>query len=114
VAEVPILRVARVPASHHTVVRLVVATGVVLEISALHPTADGRTFGALRAGDQLDGVDVVASNVVPYEHSFTYDILPDSDTGAYFAGGLLIGSTLADEAGSYACTTAPVTNARDR
>jgi hypothetical protein len=53
-------------------------------------------------------VRVVASSVVPYEHPFTYDILPDSDTGAYFAGGLLIGSTLADEA-TYACKTAPVT-----
>ena len=25
---------------------------------------------------------------------FTYDILPDSDSGTYFAGGTLIGSTL--------------------
>jgi hypothetical protein len=114
VAEVPIRRVVRVPAIHHSVVRLTAVGGVVLEISALHPTADGRTIGALRAGDRLDGVEVIASSVVPYEHPFTYDILPDSDTGAYFAGGLLVGSTLVDAPGSYACATAPATESRDR
>jgi hypothetical protein len=31
---------------------------------------------------------------VPYEHPFTYDILPASSTGTYIAGGKLIGSTL--------------------
>jgi hypothetical protein len=94
VAPVPIRRVIRVPAQNHVVVRLVMASGVVLEMSALHPTADGRTIGALQGGDHLDGVQVLTTSLVPYEHAFTYDILPDSDTGAYFAGGMLIGSTL--------------------
>jgi hypothetical protein len=94
VVSVPILRINRVAAASHVVVRLVMASGVVLEISAMHPTADGRTVGALRDGDLLDGVRVLATSIVPYEHTFTYDILPDSETGAYFAGGLLIGSTL--------------------
>jgi hypothetical protein len=71
------------------------ANGVVLEISAVHPTADGRTIGALRDGDELDGVRVKESRTVPYGYDATYDILPDSDSGAYFAGGVLIGSTLA-------------------
>ena len=31
---------------------------------------------------------------IPYQHAFTYDILPASDTGAYLAGGVAIGSTL--------------------
>jgi hypothetical protein len=30
----------------------------------------------------------------PALHPFTYDILPDSESGAYYAGGALIGSTL--------------------
>jgi hypothetical protein len=30
----------------------------------------------------------------PARHPFTYDILPDSESGAYYAGGALIGSTL--------------------
>jgi hypothetical protein len=36
--------------------------------------------------------------VVPYPHRFTYDILPASDSGTYFAGGVLIGSTLGGDA----------------
>jgi hypothetical protein len=69
----------------------------VLEISAGHPTADGRSFADLRAGADLGGLHV--ENVVhaaPYTYSFTHDILPDSSSGAYFAAGALIGSTLAE------------------
>jgi hypothetical protein len=94
VRAVPILRVERTPARAHQVVRVVLASGVELEISAGHPTADGRTFGDLRAGGRLDGQAVRRVEVVPYRHSHTYDLLPASDSGAYFAGGVLIGSTL--------------------
>ena len=69
-------------------------TGAVLEISANHPTADGRAFGALVPGDTLDQVEIVDVAVIPYEHPYTHDILPDSDTGIYYAGGVAIGSTL--------------------
>jgi hypothetical protein len=93
-AIVPIREVNRVPVSHHFVMRVQLASGSVLEISARHPTADGRTFGELRAGERLDGVRIVSAHLEAYKHSATYDILPDSDTGAYFAGGVLIGSTL--------------------
>ena len=92
---VPIIRVNRTPVRGHSVVRVVLEGGGALEISALHPTADGRTFGGLRAGDRLDGVGIVSATVVPYSHDATYDILPNSDTGAYFARGVLVGSTLA-------------------
>lgn len=94
VTAVPILRVNRAKVSAHRVVRVTLATGAVLEVSAPHPTADGRTFGDLRPGGALDGVPVAAVEVVPYAHPFTYDILPDSSTGAYYAAGALIGSTL--------------------
>jgi hypothetical protein len=40
-------------------------------------------------------VRVIASRVISYGQSFTYDILPDSDSGTYVAGGVLIGSALA-------------------
>jgi hypothetical protein len=78
----------------HTVVRVVLATGSVLEISENHPTADGRTFGDLAVGDALDGIAIIEVSVVSYSHPFTYDILPDSDTGRYFAAGAAVGSTL--------------------
>jgi hypothetical protein len=74
---------------------IILTNGVRLDVSALHPTADGRSFGQLRAGDRLDTLGVVRATSVPYPYSVTHDILPDSDTGTYFAGGALIGSTLA-------------------
>ena len=92
---VPIARTNRIAAQGHVVRRVVLATGAVLEISAPHPTADGRLFGSLRAGDSLDGIAIAEAATIAYAHDYTYDILPDSDTGAYFAGGALIGSTLA-------------------
>jgi hypothetical protein len=94
VKAVPIVRTQRMPVSGHRVVRVSLESGSVLEISALHPSADGRTFGDLRAGDALGGIAITDAQSVPYRYDATYDILPDSDTGAYFAGGALIGSTL--------------------
>ena len=77
--------------------------GQVLQISARHPTADSRTFGELRTGDKLGELRIKAIEFVTYEHDYTFDILPDSDTGYYFAGGALIGSTLASESNSFVC-----------
>jgi hypothetical protein len=109
VAVVPVREVRRVPARHHVVTRLVMESGAVLEISGVHPTADGRTLADLHAGDELDGVRVVGVSVIPYAHDATYDILPDSDTGTYFAAGVLIGSTLAaSTAVEVQVATAPV------
>jgi hypothetical protein len=76
------------------VVRVTSTDGRVLEISPGHPTADGRTFGDLRAGTRLDGAVITSAQVVPYRHAYTYDILPMSQSGDYFAAGMLIGSTL--------------------
>jgi hypothetical protein len=100
IVAVPILRVNRAPVHDHHVVRVRLATGAVLEISPRHPTADGRTFGDLRAGGVLDGKAIVSAELVPYGHPFTYDILPASKTHTYFAGGALIGTTLPDEGSS--------------
>ncbi len=101
-AVVPIKLVHRTPVSPaHEVVELRLAHGVVLHVTPNHPTADGRTFGDLTPGDRLDGVPVVGARVVSYGGSFTHDILPDSDSGTYVAGGVLIGSALAAPLGSH-------------
>jgi hypothetical protein len=93
-AIVPIKLVHRQPVTgSHRVVELKLAHGATLSISPLHPTADGRHFSDLAAGDLVDGVRVIAARLVDYDQPFTYDILPDSDSGTYFAGGTLIGST---------------------
>ena len=94
VAAVPLRRVRRRAVTNHRVVEVTLANGSTLRISAAHPTADGRSFGDLHAGDWLGGFEVGSARVVPYSEDATYDILPDSDTGTYFAGGALIGSTL--------------------
>jgi hypothetical protein len=97
-AVVPIRAVRRNPVEHHSVVEVVLRDGAILRISASHPTADGRSFADLRSGDWMGGREIASVRVVPYTHDATYDILPDSDTGAYFAAGALIGSTLASAA----------------
>jgi hypothetical protein len=91
---VPVMRVERTRAERHLVMRVALAGGAMLEISAGHPTADGRVFGDLRAGEGLDGRTIEHVEVVPYQFPCTYDILPASTSGTYFADGVLIGSTL--------------------
>lgn len=94
ITAVPVLAVRRTEAVGHTVQRITLASGAVLEGSAGHPTVDARTFGDLREGDWLGGLRVVGVEAVPYVHDATWDILPASDGGAYLASGALIGSTL--------------------
>jgi hypothetical protein len=94
IRSVPILRVGRTPVLDHRIVRVRLAGGRTLEISAGRPTADGRTFAALKVGATLDGAVIDFVETIPYSHSYTYDILPASTSGDYFAGGLRIGSTL--------------------
>lgn len=94
---VPIARTIRRAVVHHAVVRIALANGAVLEISGRHPTADGRALDSLQPGDRLGDALIVSVETVPYEQPFTYDILPASDTGAYFAAGALVGSTLHEE-----------------
>jgi hypothetical protein len=94
IVAVPIERVSKNPVAGHYVLRIRLETGATLEVSAMHPTADGRTLALATPGSELGGVKVVTVDEVPYQHAFTYDILPASDTGTYFAAGALIGSTL--------------------
>jgi len=96
IVAVPIILTNRVPVTgpHHMMeVRL--NTDRTLSISPSHPTADGRTFADLSTGDLLDGVTIASVRRVPYTEAYTYDILPDSDSGSYFAGAVQIGTTLA-------------------
>ncbi|HEY1534302.1 MAG TPA: Hint domain-containing protein [Polyangiaceae bacterium] len=94
IVAVPLLKVGHTSVAQHHVVRVVLAEGRVLQISPGHPTADGRTFGDLVAGGRLDAEHWVQSaELVPYAYDATYDILPASSTGTYYAAGAQIGST---------------------
>ncbi len=92
---VAIARVGSVvtPASHVVIV-LGLDDGRTVTASAGHPTVDGRPFGTLVPGDLLDGARIVTAARQPYAGGRTYDLLPASPTRAYWAGGVLIGSTL--------------------
>lgn len=79
---------------NHKVIDLRLADGRELFVSANHPTFDGGKIGDLAKGERYDGSTVVSSSLVHYQYQYTYDILPDSQTGDYFADGILVGSTL--------------------
>jgi hypothetical protein len=91
-----ILKTAKtsVPASHQ-MAHVTLSDGRKLWASPGHPTADGRTLGALQQGDLLDGARVIQTERVIYGQPATYDLLPAGTTGFYWADGILIGSTLA-------------------
>lgn len=81
----------------HRVVRILLADGRSVVASPAHPTADGRLIGDLRPGDRLDGSEVLSAVLVAYRGAMTFDVLASGPTGAYFAGGVLLWSTLAIE-----------------
>ncbi len=78
----------------HKVIDLKLADGRELFVSPNHPTYDGRKISDLKAGEKYDGSTVKSMELVKYSYQFTYDILPDSQTGYYFANGILVGSAL--------------------
>ncbi len=92
---VPLLFVSHTPVALHHVVRVVLSDGAVLEMSPGHRTADGRRFAELTPGGLFDSQHTVVSvELVPYPYDATYDALPASSTGTYFAAGALVASTL--------------------
>jgi hypothetical protein len=84
-----------VPRSHR-VVHLVLDDGREAWVSPGHPLPDGRAVGSLRPDDLIDGARVLSADLVDYTGGRTFDLLPSGPTGAYWAGGILLGSTLAD------------------
>jgi|GEM_PF-3498021 len=89
-----VLEVSRMAApASHLVVRLILSDGREARVSPNHPTIDGRHVGSLRAGDAYDGAMVRSAELEAYGGDATYDLLPDG-IGAYWANGILLGSTL--------------------
>jgi hypothetical protein len=78
----------------HEVVHMRLDDERVVYVSPGHPTAVGIRVGDLAAGDTLDGARIVSARRVRYAGGATHDILPAGTTGAYWANGILLGSTL--------------------
>jgi hypothetical protein len=78
----------------HKMVHLILDDNRELYVSQNHPTADGRLFGKLALGDIIDGSKIKSTELVSYNGTYTYDILPSGGTGFYWANGILAGSTL--------------------
>ncbi len=78
----------------HKMVHIILDDKRELYVSPNHPTADGRLFVDLLAGDTLDGSQIKSAELIPYNGTYTYDILPSGQTGFYWADGILVKSTL--------------------
>lgn len=80
--------------STHKMAHIILDDNRELYVSPNHPTADERLVGELLVGDVLDNSKIKIIELVTYDGTHTYDILPSGPTGFYFANGILIGSTL--------------------
>jgi hypothetical protein len=90
-----VLRIGSTPVPPtHRVVHLVLDDGRELHVSPGHRLADGRAVGSLVVGDLVDGARVATADPQPYAGGATFDVLPSGPTGDYWAGGILLSSTL--------------------
>jgi hypothetical protein len=99
----PVARVGRAFAPPgHRMVHVTLDDSREVWASPQHPTASGSPVESLRIGAAYDGAIVIGVGSEPYVDAYTYDLLPEGPTGAYWADGVLMGSTLRDgrDAGS--------------
>jgi len=90
-----VIRVTKTPVpSMHKVVHLILSDGREVWVSPNHPAANGKLAGELKEGEAYDEAQITSAELVPYWDSATYDILPDSASGLYWANGILLKSTL--------------------
>jgi hypothetical protein len=75
-------------------VHLLLADSRAVDVSAGHPTSDGRNIGDIVAGESYDGAMVISVERVVYAGGATFDVLPAGTTGLYWANNVLLGSTL--------------------
>lgn len=91
----PIIKVVATPVpSDFQVIRISLDDGRTLTASPGHPTAEMRALGDYRPGDNLDGGQVNAAELIGYRQGVTYDILPSGLPGVYRANGIWLKSTL--------------------
>ena len=93
---VPIIAVNKIAVEpNHRMLNIELADGRKLQVTPDHPAAvDYFSLTQYETGTVLDKSTVTQKYFTELNDSFTYDILPDGDTGYYRANDILIGSTL--------------------
>lgn len=89
-----VIKIGKTEVKNHQILEVTFNDGTILKVSPGHPAADGRKFKGLKLGDIVDNRSVSDIKKIVYQHKYTHDILPDSETGNYYANGILVGSTL--------------------
>lgn len=91
----PIKKISQTPVPPtHQVLHLVLSDGRQLNVSPHHPDIFDRDLALLKPGDVYDSAKIISNNLFPYPYSATYDLLPDSASGIYFANSIPVKSTL--------------------
>ncbi len=75
-------------------IRIELSDGRTVTASPGHPTADGKAVADYQAGDMLDGARVLKTDRITYESAMTFDFLPDSTSGLYWANKIILKSSL--------------------
>ncbi len=75
-------------------VRIKLEDGRSITASPGHPSAELKHLGDYQVGDLLDSSRIVSTEYVSYDDHFTFDLLPESDSGLYWANRILLKSTL--------------------
>jgi len=76
----------------HIMCHLILSDGRKVSASEGHFTSDKRLIGDLNTGDIVDGAHVTSIERTRYNSGYTYDLLPDGETGCYWANGILLRS----------------------
>lgn len=95
IIEVPIISKDSVNVSiNHKVLKIALADGRELQVTPEHPDANYYQLIKHKIGEFLDGSAIIGMEIVDYRYEYTYDILPKSSSGVYWANDIKIGSTL--------------------
>jgi hypothetical protein len=94
--EMPIKIVNKVEVlNDHKMLVIELADGRKLQVTAGHPSnIPSKNLGDLKEGEKWNGSTIHKISEINYTEKYTYDILPEGETGYYFVNGILIGSTL--------------------
>lgn len=92
---VPVVKTSKVFVSKtHKIIYIALEDGRKLLVSPTHPLIGTKKICQLAIGAKYDGSIISDFEILDYEDKYTYDLLPESATGYYWANGILIGSTL--------------------